>query len=38
LIGLVAEALSLPAAFALMAILCAAIALRARLVASLHAS
>jgi MFS family permease len=36
-IGLVAEALSLPAAFALMAILCAAIALRARLVASLHA-
>jgi MFS family permease len=37
-IGFIAQALSLPAAFGLMAILCAAIALRARLVASLHAS
>jgi MFS family permease len=37
-IGFVAHALSLPAAFGLMAILCATLALRARLVASLHAS
>jgi MFS family permease len=37
-IGFIAQALSLPAAFALMAVLCAVLALRARLVASLHAS
>jgi MFS family permease len=37
-IGFVAQAFSLPAAFALMAVLCAALGLRARLVASLHAS
>jgi MFS family permease len=37
-IGFLAQLLSLPAAFGLMAVLCAALALRARLVASLHAS
>jgi MFS family permease len=37
-IGFIAQAVSLPAAFGFMAFLCAAIALRARLVASLHAS
>jgi MFS family permease len=37
-IGFVAHALSLTAAFGLMAFLCVALALRARLVASLHAS